>query len=107
LDPYLTVGSSAFYPNEKECQKMFPLLFKNLTTNRRGGKGRGERADFMFYNRHFVKLGQPYASVDFNPTSHLPLTPVRGLKNLGSEWRERGSGPTHIHIIVIFWGCYL
>jgi hypothetical protein len=51
----------------------------------------------MFYNRHFVKLGQPYALVDFNPTSHLPLTPVRGLR-IWAQSGESGKWPhTHSH----------
>jgi hypothetical protein len=64
---------------------MFPQLVKNGTTNRI--RGREEvAADFMFYNRNFVRLGQPYALVDFNPTSHLALTPVRGLR----IWAQSG-----------------
>ncbi len=83
---------------------MFPQIFNNGTTNRiRGREEVG--ADFMFYNRHFVNE-QPYALVDLNLTSHLALIPVRGLR-IWAQSRERGSGPTHTHILVLFWGCYL
>ncbi len=52
----------------------------------------------MFYNRHFVKLGQPYALVDFNPTSHLALTPVRRLR----IWAQSGeSGEVVLHTLTL------
>jgi hypothetical protein len=87
----------AFHSNHDEWQQIFPQLFKNGTTNRR--REREEvGADFMFYNRHFVKLGQPYALVDFNPTSHLALTPVRRLR----IWAQSGeSGEVVLHTLTL------
>jgi hypothetical protein len=38
---------------------MFPQLFKNGTNNTGEGVREGEKADFMFYNRHLVDLDHP------------------------------------------------
>jgi hypothetical protein len=63
------------------------------------GEGKGWELTLCFKNRHFVKLGQPYALVDFNPTSHQALTPVRGLR----IWAQSGeSGEVAPHTFTLY-----